>query len=520
MAKESRLTGALRAWFLTTLAAAGASHTAVWAQQSQRPQLVVGILVEGLSEADLSVYRDVLGSDGFERLESQGVTVDAVDYGDARGPAAVAIIATGATANVNGIASRYVYNRDTGRRLPVVHDPAFLGNFTTLTVSPGVIRVSTLPDEARMASGGYGRSYSIAADPETAVIAAGHAASSATWINDNDGRWATSTFYKDTPGALTRRNYQTPLASRLDTISWADFRQPGRFSYRFPRTDSDRFMRFKRSARVQQEITDLACDFMADLKALHRTGSTDFLTVAYNVSPSPYGLASPSVMQAEQEDSYRRLDNQIARLLNCIESTTGLANTVVYVAGIPAEPYVRPTDERTRGAIPAGEFSIRKAKALLNMYLMALHGNGEWVSGFDGTDIFLNSTLVSKSGVEMPQIRREAADFMRRMSGVTSAETSEQILAGNRSRYHTATSAPDVSFEITPGWTVTESEHSSEGLTYRALPSTAPFFLFYPSLKSQRITSPVDAVAIAPTLARTIRIRAPNAASATPLPLH
>ena len=32
--------------------------------------------------------------------------------------------------------------------------------------------------------------------------------------------------------------------------------------------------------------------------------------------------------------------------------------------------------------IPTGEFSSKKAVSLLNMYLMALYGNGSWVNGY------------------------------------------------------------------------------------------------------------------------------------------
>lgn len=82
------------------------------------------------------------------------------------------------------------------------------------------MRVSTLADELKIGSSGDSRAYSIAASPEMAIICAGHASNSATWLNDKDGRWATSTFYRDLPALVANRNYKMPLSARLDTISW------------------------------------------------------------------------------------------------------------------------------------------------------------------------------------------------------------------------------------------------------------------------------------------------------------
>lgn len=526
MAKENKIKPLNRRLAIAVTASAVTAGALMPAHAAEahapaQPRLVVGILVEGLTESDLLRYSDCIGSNGINRIASGGVVIPNVDFGDATTVAAVAMVTTGATPNVSGIDAPAVYDRTAARVSSIIADPQYIGNFTSEKVSPAALRVSTLPDELKIASGGYSHTYSIAPDAATAIISGGHSAGSAVWISDTDGRWATSTYYKDLPGAVTERNYRTPLASRIDTIYWTpSVRTAGTFRYDFPRTATDRYRMFKSSPRAGDEITSLACDYLSHIAARHRDGATDMLTLSYTVAPYPYGLPSSASMQQEQADAYRRLDAQIARVLEQIERTGGLSNTLVYIAGIPSEQLLRPTSDIEIATLPTGEFSPRKARALLNMYLMAVYGNGDWVTAYHDRWFFLNTDLADKNGVSISELRSRAAEFLRQMSGVTDASTLENILSSDSRRYVQAAHCGDVRIEIQPGWRLIETDSPrTEGKTLRASAKVAPLFIHYPSLQSTRIDSPVDAAVIAPTLARIIRIRAPNAASQAPLPL-
>ena len=52
-----------------------------------------------------------------------------------------------------------------------------------------------------------------------------------------------------------------------------------------------------------------------------------------------------------------------------------------------------------------------------------------------------------------------------------------------------------------------------------ALFTCAPAFIIAPGVKPQKITSPIDAALLAPTVARILRIRSPNGARMMPLSL-
>ena len=507
---------------------------------SERPGLVVGITIEGLSEDYIDLLCDYFGKEGFQRLTDSGVVVSDLEYGPGiDATAATAMLVTGAPASISGVQSGSVFDTATLRSRPVLLDPSTIGNFTTETYSPEALCVSTLSDELRVAGGGIGRSYAIAPEPQQAILLAGHAGNAAFWINDVNGNWSTTTFYKDVPGALSQRNFTNPLATRLDTLRWAPVMEPARypgipkykkaypFRHVFQRNDPDRYRAFKASATANTEVTDLAIDFITTM-ALGKEQETDMVSVAYTLAP--YSWSKDPDSRLETLDAYLRLDSDLARLFRAIDTKgPGMARTLVWVAGVPAPPSGKRDDERFR--IPYGQFSPRKAVSLLNMYLMALHGNGEWVSGYHDNQIFLNGTLIKERNLDRSELRRETADFLTRMSGVAEAWTIDDITsrrAGAQSeamlRNTALSTAGDVRLTIAPGWEIADDAGSRNSLKQRPQVSrlatqTYPAYILAPGLKPERILVPVDACVLAPSVSRLLRIRSPNGAASAPLRL-
>lgn len=124
-------------------------------------------------------------------------------------------------------------------------------------------------------------------------------------------------------------------------------------------------------------------------------------------------------------------------------------------------------------------------------------------------------------------IRRESAEFLSRMSGVSDVYTIDDILARRAGdnpsalqRNISPNHAGDLLVMVNPGWEVTDGEeYSVQGETQTQLPvvrwqaSTSPVYILSPQIDATEIVERIDARAIAPTVARILRIRSPNAAS-------
>ena len=82
----------------------------------------------------------------------------------------------------------------------------------------------------------------------------------------------------------------------------------------------------------------------------------------------------------EMQDTYVRLDRSIASLLDIIDKKVGLQNVVFFITSTGYTDTESPDLGLYR--VPTGEFHLNRCAALLNMYLMATYGEGQYVEGF------------------------------------------------------------------------------------------------------------------------------------------
>jgi hypothetical protein len=506
------------------------------AVSAKQPKLVVGIIVDGLQQEYIDLLREQFGADGFNRLLRDGVVLENVDYGtNLDAAAATAMVMTGAAPSVNGVGSEFYFDHTAKRHEQVINDHKTIGNYTDETYSAKALRVTTLSDEARIAGAGVTYAYSIAPDASQAILMAGHSSNSAMWLNEKTGNWAGTTYYSEFPAIITNANRMTPLSARLDTIQWVpsanakntDFlpdhliRYP--FRYTFARSNANRYAAFKSSPLINNEVTNLAVQYIKTL-SLGKHDGPDMLNLAFTLQP--YEFTKTSENRYELIDGYVKLDAYLGHLLTTIDSQVGRDNALVFLAATPPSSRRRRDDDKWN--VPSGEFSTRKAMSLLNLYLIALHGNGDWVTAFADEGFYLNTTLIKDRNQDIRTIRQEAADFLKRMSGVDRAYTIDAILDASTNadnaealrRNTVVSTASDVRVELAPGWELVDDFNSpgkhTGKVTINAL-TTAPAYILAPGVKSETIKTIVDARVIAPTVAGQMHIRPPNGASLAPL---
>lgn len=496
-----------------------------------QPKLIVGIVVDGLQEGTLEMLRPQLEAGGFNRFLNDGVVLENIDYGtNLDATAATAVLMTGASANINGISGERKYNPDARRTNHIFDDASAVGNFTNEKLSPAALNVTTLSDEARIAGAGVTYVYALAPNAAQALVLGSHAGNSAVWFDENTGQWASTRYYKDMPSVAVNANRTNTLRNRIDNSQWtpADITQfvvplqehlkhyP--FTYTFSSKDSDRYARFAGSPLMNDEISEMAREYLRSLE-LGRHEGTDVLNLAFNLQP--YEWSKTAENRYELYDSYIRLDKSLAQLFSAIDSTVGKENAIIYLAGTPPQNQRRRYDEKWN--IPAGEFSSRRAVSLLNLYLIAKYGNGEWVTAYNDKNFYLNAELAKKLDKDIYTIRRDAADFLIRMAGVGHSYTIEDVInaeprvpnAEGKSRNTVVANAGDVMIEIIPGWSLIDDYNlagAKTRYTYSESPTTGIFMISAPGLTPHRIGNTVDARAIAPALAGMMHIRSPNGA--------
>ena len=515
---------------LTTVVVGLAGIQGIPLAAESRPKMVVGIMVDQLRTDYLESLRDMFGTGGFRRLMDNGVYLKDVDFNvEAGDPAsATAIVQTGVYPRQNAITGEFVYDPAAKTIKHIFYDPSFIGNFTTETYSPAALRVTTISDEITVENEGDTRIHSIAPDAAQAIILAGHTGNSAFWVNDDTGKWSSTTYFSNPPATLQNRNYNTPLVSRLDTMKWTPLRKgepypyvspqdiKEGFKYQFSRSDRDVYSQYKLSPYLNSDITSAATEYITELGLGRKAEGTDVLNIAYTLAPFPD--SSDSDYRYRLEDAYLRLDKNLEQLFNVLDREVGKDNMLVYL--VSTGYFAEPATDNQKYRLPGGTFSVKRAMSLLNAYLSAKYGNGGYIDQYAANQLYLSKNLIEEKNLDAGKLAQEARDFLVKMSGVADAFTLADLMSPSSKEteeFRRAVDpklAGDIILKFNPGWTVVDdSRYPPVTQENKSSIYQFPGFILGNDIARNIIEEPVDATAIAPTIARTLRIRAPNSAS-------
>jgi len=502
--------------------------------QHQAPKLVVYITVDQLRGDYLQYFYHTFGEHGFKRLMNEGAVYHhvAFEFSNVDRASAFATLFTGANPSTHGITSSPVYDFETLKEVSALNDPDYLGNFTRDHFSPKKLLASTIGDELKIASKGSSEVYAIAPEAESAIIAAGHAANGAFWIDNVNGKWATTTYYKSVPWYVERyNNGQESLTARMNSMTWqptlsldkytmlpyVEVKQP--FNYTFRQGTQDCFPRIKTSPLGNKEVNRLALRFL-EYGAFGTRSCPDMLSVTFYAGNFYSNKANEYTY--EIQDTYIQLDNDIAELLGAIDKKVGLKNTFIVFSGTG---YFQSEEEYPEGMeLGGGEFHPKRCTALLNMYLMALYGQKEWVKGYYNYQIFLNRKAVEDEKLDLAAFQQKAADFLSEFSGVARVTTDMTLRTGtwnesmsdfNYGTYHAGRG--DLIISLQPGWIVNEEKPNEKPKHTRNNAIQTPLVFMGNGIVPQHIYREVKATEIAPTVTHILRIRPPNAAERIPL---
>ena len=497
-----------------------------------RPKLVVGILVDQLRTDYLDNLKDMFGTGGFRRLMESGVYLKDVDFivpGNDSGSAA-SIIQTGAYPRYTGITGKMVYDPSVKGIVPVFKDSSYIGNFTDETYSPSALRVTTLTDEIAYENKGNGSIHSIAPDAAEAIVLAGHSGNSAFWINDETGRWSSTTYYPNPPASIQNLNYNSPLISRLDTMKWTPLRKgepyldvtqkevKDGFKYTLSRSDRDVFSQYKDTPYLNSDITAVAGNYIKELNLGKNVESIDVLNIGYRLSP--YEGAS-AAYDFPLQDAYLRLDKDLEQLFATLDRQVGKENVLIYL--VSTGYFEEPVSDMPDSKYPGGTFSVKRSMSLLNAYLAAKYGNGAYVDQYFNGNVYLDRNSIEEKNLDLRRVTEDARDFLIRMSGVAEAYTTYDLVSPAIPRIEALRlafdpkSSGDILLEFNPGWSVVDDSRFPSITQQNKIEAyNTPGFIMGGNISPRVIEETVEATQIAPTLARILRIRSPNSAVSKP----
>ena len=445
------------------------------------PRLVVNITIDQLRTDYIEAFSPLYCQGGLRKLFAESIVYDAASYPYAPvdKASAAATLSTGTTPYYHGIVASKWLDRSTLR-------PVFCIEDSKHYLSPAKLATSTVGDEMKISSNGTAIVYSVAADPETAILSAGHAADAAIWIDGKTGKWRTSTYYGATPPAWFKAYTSISTQSIKDKTATND------------------------------AVVDMSLQVIKST-AMGKDDTSDMINITL-AATKPDGTAVTD-WKTEMESVYMKLDKTLEKLIEGIEKEIGKEHALFVITSTGYATETVANLEKYR--IPTGTFYINRTANLLNMYLSAIYGQGMYAEACFRNQIYLNHKLIEQKRVSISEVLNRSQEFLVLSSGISDVYTSERLLAGNndilkiRNGFNPNLNG-DITIEVTPGWRLL-NEDTQETFTSRSGFVPFPIIIYGAGTKPQRITTQVTVDRIAPTIAKSIRIRAPNACSAAPL---
>lgn len=496
------------------------------------PRLVVNITIDQLRSDYLEAFAPLYGEGGFKRLLGEGRVYANVSYpfSPIDRASAVAAVVTGTTPYYNSIVGTQWLDKETLRPVYCVDDTKCTGLQTRLGSSPCNLGTSSIGDELKVATNGRGIVYSVAPFRDAAVLSAGHAADGALWIDDDNGYWCSSSYYfKAIPSWVSAYNELHSVANDINNKTWKPssvlsgnfsyFMDGGMqkpFSHKF--SGARRYRQYKASGLVNADITDMATHCVGSC-GMGLDGITDLLNLTYYAGNFDHKTVSEC--QMELQDTYVRLDAEIGRLVESLEKKVGVGNVLFVITGTGYSDEEQA--DYAKYKIPTGSFYINRTANLLNIYFGGLWGQARYVDTCFGSQIYLNHKTFEQKQLSFAEATERAVELISQLSGVRNVYTAQQLLSSGNNPYvrknrngFNVNRNGDILIEVAPGWKLLNEDNLDNQLV-RASYIQFPIIVFGAGTKAERIVEPVTTDRIAPTIAKSIRIRAPNACSSEPL---
>ena len=505
-----------------------------------KPKLVVGIVVDQMRYDFLYRYADKYSSGGFKRLMNEGFNCrnNHYDYAPTVTAAGHAAIFTGSIPSINGMIGNEWFNQKTGKSVYCVEDSSVrtVGSDSKAgLMSPKNLLVSTITDQLKIANNFQSKTIGIALKDRGSILPAGHTANAAYWFDSKNGAWITSTFYMNDlpqwvknfnalkmPQKYMAEGWKTLLPIEEYTESTGDnqtyeAKLSGEKTPTFPHElAAQAGVNLLEVIRTTPFGNTLTKDFALaaiQFENLGKSPKTDFLTISFS-SPDYVGHAfGPNSI--EIEDTYLRLDKDIAEILTSLDKSLGKNNYLVFLSadhGVADVPGFSQSQKLPAGVLDYGE-TMKEVKSALK----TAFGEGEFIRAEDNSQLYLNANIMEEKKVSYTQIYEIVRKTLLRRDDVTDVVDLHNLANSTLPNYQlnyikngfNPRRSGDITLVLNPGWFSGRKQGTTHGSVY-SYDTHVPLLFYGWKIKAGETTIRTNISDISPTVADLLNILEPT----------
>lgn len=513
---------------------------------SNRPALVVGIVVDQMRYDYLYKYADRYSNNGLKRLMREGMNCQDNHYNYAPTVTAAghASVYTGTVPAVHGIVGNEWTDVASGKKVYCTDDSTVSTVGTTGKtgfMSPKNLWTSTITDQLKLSQNFKSKTIAIALKDRGAILPGGHAADGAYWYDSKEGRWITSSFYMQSlprwvqafnaeqrAQKYTKAGWNTLYPIQTYTQSGPDdspyeSKMAGETAPVFPHNlQGGNPLELIRTSPYGNTLTkDFAIQAMTEEK-LGKNGTTDFLAVSF--SSTDYVGHSFGPQSVELEDTYLRLDQDIAEILTYLDKNYGKDQVLVFLTADHAVAEV--PGYLNSHKMPGGVFDRVKAMADIKKATQEVFGQSDLIVGEDNSQLYFNKAVIAKMNIDRLKLIQVVKQSLQKQLGfqeLIDLQNIENTTLNNlyattiRNGYNPDRSG-DVMILLKPQWFIGYKTGTTHSTLY-AYDTHVPLLFYGWKVKPSEVTERTSISDISTTLANWLHCMEPSGSIGQIIPL-
>ena len=504
-----------------------------------RPKIVVGIVIDQMRWDYLYRYYNRYSTGGLKRIINKGFSFEntLLPYVPTYTAVGHTTIYTGGIPATHGMVGNNWFDKGSNKNVYCTDDSTVQGvgnNDVSGKMSPKNMWATTITDELRLSNNFESKVIGIALKDRGAILPAGHSANAAYWYDEKTGKWITSNYYmqqlpdwvnvfnaKDEPGNMMKKDWNTLYPINTYTQSTADNQDyelalSGLTSPVFPHklstVGSVKYSTFKYTPYAATYTFNFAKAAIENEK-LGSGKATDFLTVS--ISSTDYMGHSFGPNSIEAEDTYLRLDKDIADFLNYMDAKIGINNYLVFLSADHGAAHVPAFLKEHK--IDAGVFSDLAINQQLNKIVEDSFGIKQTILSVQNYQVYINVRSIKNNSKDISTVKNLIIQTLKnlpfitnvfetdKMNDITLAEPLKTMLING----YTPTRSGDIQFIVKPGYFDGGKKGTTHGL-WNPYDAHIPLLFYGWNIKPGKTNRETYMTDIAATLAAMLHIQMPS----------
>lgn len=418
--------------------------------QVNRPKLVIGLVIDQMRWDYLYRFNELYATNGFKKLLDQGYSCEntMLPYVPTYTAVGHTCIYTGSVPAITGIVGNNWFDKTSGAGVYCTDDSTVFtvgSNTKAGKMSPENLWVTTITDELRLCNNFKSKVIGLALKDRGAILPAGHSANAAYWYDDRVGKWISSSYYmnalpawvnqfndKDLPSQYMSKDWNTLLPIEQYDLSSADDKAfegniKGEKTVIFPHKLSaiaaaDKYESFKTTPFANSFTFDFA-KAVIENEGMGKNKVTDFLTVS--ISSTDYIGHTFGPNSVEIEDTYLRLDKDIADFLQYLDTKLGKGNYMLFLTADHGVAHI--PGFLAEHKIPAGTFNEDDLAKELNQTIETVFGLQHIVQSLQNYQVYLNIPEIVKQGKDADEVKKLVINTLKQKPFIINAFSTDKI---------------------------------------------------------------------------------------------